>query len=285
MGTTRFEAYCRHKEEVASKATILGFHTLDSAPADGLLAVGNAWTRGLFDGDFLRSPAPGTGLPSVNLTFVQSLDGNTGANDPSTLGGGDTDKHLIYEGLSCVDADAVLAGATTAASDDLVYSVWHPALVSLRLERGHPRHPAQAVVTGSGDLRFDSALMFLEPELRVFVVAPSTTARRLRRRLRERPWITVVDGGEPLSLERSLRSLYSHGIALISAIGGRRTATALLREQLVDDLYLTTGAKRGGEPGTPFHEGPPLRMRRVLLKQGRGLDAGVRFEYFNGLRT
>jgi len=45
--------------------------------------------------------------------FVQSRDGNTGARDPSSLGGGDTDKHLIYEGLSRVASDAVVAGAET----------------------------------------------------------------------------------------------------------------------------------------------------------------------------
>ena len=31
----------------------------------------------------------------VNLVFVESREGNTGADDPSTLGGGETDQHLI----------------------------------------------------------------------------------------------------------------------------------------------------------------------------------------------
>ena len=38
-----------------------------------LVEIGNDWSRSLFDG---------------------------GANDPSSLGGGATDTHLIYEGLS-----------------------------------------------------------------------------------------------------------------------------------------------------------------------------------------
>ena len=83
----------------------------------------------------------------MSLVFVQSRDGNTVADNPSTLGGGDTDKHLVYEGLSRVDADAVLAGAATARSERMVFSVWHPELVALRCSLGHRRHPAQVVVT------------------------------------------------------------------------------------------------------------------------------------------
>ena len=67
----------------------------------------------LFDGDFYVSPPPDESRPACNLVFVQSRDGNTGASNPSSLGGGETDKHLIYEGLSRVAADAVLAGAET----------------------------------------------------------------------------------------------------------------------------------------------------------------------------
>ena len=44
------------------------------------------------------------------------------------------------------------------------------SLAALRLARGRARHPAQVVVTRTGNLRFDDGLMFQEPELRVFVI-------------------------------------------------------------------------------------------------------------------
>jgi riboflavin biosynthesis pyrimidine reductase len=244
-----------------------------------MIALGNEWTDALFDGQFLRSAADTADLPAVNLTFVQSHDGNTGTDDPSTLGGGETDKHLIYEGLSRVDADAVLAGATTASGEELVFSVWHPQLVALRRARGHSRHPAQVIVTSRAALPFDRALMFNEPELRVFMIAPTPAAASLHGRLASRPWIHIIDAGEPLSMRVALRQLRRAGIRTISAVGGRQTATTLLEEQLVDDLYLTTSPVNGGEPGTPFYSGPPLALTRVLLKEGRGVESGVRFEY------
>ncbi len=67
----------------------------------------------MFDGLFYVSPPAGRDVPSANLVFVQSRDGNTVTRDPSVLGGGEADTHLIYEGLSRVAADAVLAGART----------------------------------------------------------------------------------------------------------------------------------------------------------------------------
>jgi hypothetical protein len=62
-------------------------------------------------------------------------------------------------------------------------------------------------------------------------------------------------------------------------VGGRTTASALLRERLVSDVYLTTSATEGGAPGTPYYAGP-IRRERVVLKAGRGPEEGVRFEHF-----
>lgn len=279
--TDRFAAYCRRKEAAACAARIPGYTTGAEAPADGLVPIGSAWTRALFDSDFLRCAAPPLpGVPVVSVVFVQSRSGNTVAPDPSVFGGGDTDLHLVYEGLSRIDADAVMAGATTARSRELVFSVWHPELVALRLARGRSRHPAQVIVTDRGDLRFDEALIFLEPELRVFVLARTAIVAEIQTRVSGRPWIEVIDVGEPISLARGMQALWARGLEVVSCVGGRRTATSLLAEGVITDLYLTTSAIEAGEPNTPYYAGPPLPLHRVLLKHGREAEAGVRFEHF-----
>lgn len=279
--TSRFDAYCRQKEKQAISARLYGFRTVtDESSGKGVIPIGNDWSRRLFDGDFYRSAGSNRDRPSVSLVFVQSRDGNTVAEDPSALGGGDTDKHLIYEGLSRIDADAVMAGAATASSEQMVFSVWHPELVSLRLARGHARHPAQVLITGRGHVPIEQGLMFNQPSLRVFVIAGSSAVQSLRDRVHDRPWVEVVDAGDPLSLTASMRLLHRHGVAVVSAVGGRRTATALITEGLVDDLYLTTSAVDGGEPDSPYYEGPPLSLSRVVEKAGRDGEEGVRFEHF-----
>jgi riboflavin biosynthesis pyrimidine reductase len=275
-----FVSYCEHKETQAASARLSGFYTVRRAPADSrVLAIGNDWSRRLFDGDFYRSEAAGGDLPLVSLVFVQSKDGDTVAPDPSTLGGGESDKHLVYEGLSRVDADAVMAGAATARSERMVFSVWHPELVTLRLERGHTRHPAQVVVTDRGDIPIEKGVMFNEPSLRVFLITKTGMAGALRSRLGDRSWVEVIDAGESVSLTSAMRQLRERGMRVISCVGGRQTATAMIREGLIRDLYLTTSSIAAGEPNTPFYDGPPLELTRIVEKAGKGEESGVRFEH------
>ena len=87
------------------------------------------------------SPSHDPDVPTTNLVFVRSRDGNTGARNPTLLGGGNTDTHLIYEGLSRVAADAVLSGAETIRGGHFIFSTWLPELVALRGSKGLPRHP------------------------------------------------------------------------------------------------------------------------------------------------
>src|SRR5262245_23274374 len=98
----RFEAFASRKVAAANAALLPPYVTvLDDAPEDAI-PVGNDWSRHLFGGPFYVSSPRDLRPITCSLVFVRSADGNTGGSDPSALGGGDTDKHLIYEGLSRV---------------------------------------------------------------------------------------------------------------------------------------------------------------------------------------
>jgi riboflavin biosynthesis pyrimidine reductase len=278
--SVRFDDYCRAKEHAAVAAALPPYKTATIDLHFGTFrAIGNTWSRGLFDGDFYRSTYVNLDIPVTNLVIVESREGNTGADDPATLGGGQTDKHLIYEGLSRVDADAVLAGATTARGDELVFSVWHPEFVALRRDLGRTRHPAHVVVSSRSALHIETALMFQVPEIPVYLVTTSDAASSLRLQVATRPWIQVIDGGQPLSMRTALGELRSGGIETVSAIGGRTTARALLREHVVHDLYLTTSPSHGGEPHTPLLD-EPIDAPAVVTKMGTGTEQGVRFVHY-----
>jgi riboflavin biosynthesis pyrimidine reductase len=285
----RFRAYSAEKERLASRADIPGFVTrIDHSREFSTEPVENAWTHARFDGAFHLSPLRADRV-STNLVFVQSRDGNTGADDPSALGAGDTDKHLIYEGLTRVAADAVLAGASTVRGAHLVFSVWHQELVALRLALGMPRHPLQVVITASGNIDIAGQLMFNLEELPVVVITSAIGASRMGASAADRPWVQLLDAGTPLDLGNAFdRIRQDHGVRRISAVGGRTTATALIDGRLVDDLYLTTSTAPGGETGTPFYVGPSTALRAgpgfakrlCVMKEGRGAETGVRFEHF-----
>jgi riboflavin biosynthesis pyrimidine reductase len=274
---TRFEAYAERRTREALSAAIEPFSTDFDRGRAALQAVGNAWSRRLFGGLFYLSAAPSRDLPAANLVFVQSRDGDTVANDPSSLGGGEADKHLIYEGLSRAAADGVLSGAATIRGSELVLSIWHPEIVALRASLGLPRHPAQIVATSRG-LNLEDRLMFNEPALRVLVIATAQAAAVMRDALAARPWLTPIVMTDEHDLPGAFRQLRQHGVARLSCIGGRTLAAQLIDAGLVQDLYLTTSARSAGEPNTPFYS-KPLEGETVVRKHGTGVDAGVVFEH------
>ena len=119
---------------------------------DGFAVIGNAWSRSMFDGLFYVSPpASRRCLPSANLVFVQSRDGNTV-----------TARSVVARrrrGRQAPDLRRAVArrgrrGARRLAHDPraatLVLSVWRPELVALRAAMDLPRHPVQIVATLHG---------------------------------------------------------------------------------------------------------------------------------------
>lgn len=274
----RFERFVERKTREASAARIETLSTiLDRRDHSRFRGIGNAWSRAQYGGDF-RLVVPPERATALSLVFVQSNDGNTGATDPASLGGGATDKHLIYEGLSRVAADAVLAGARTVHADAF-FSVWHPELVELRRTLGLPRHPAQIVVSKEGRVDVD-ALLFDVPEVPVFLIAAEEAAVRLQAWLQQRPWIRHL----PIVAD-DLRSVVDRlrveeGIGRISAIGGRLTATRLVDAGLVQDLYLTTTSRNGGDAGTPWYTGAiPPELEVVTQKQWSDDSERILFEH------
>src|SRR5690606_21761848 len=102
----RFARFVERKTRLAASAVLSPYETEHEDPPPGGVALGNDWTAALFDGPFYLSPSRDPEDRSAcALVFVQSRDGNTEAADPSQFGGGATDTHLIYEGLSRVAAD------------------------------------------------------------------------------------------------------------------------------------------------------------------------------------
>ena len=278
---TPFEVFAARKTRAAERARL---HRVTTA-SRGLLAadlptVSNDWTRDMYDGGFHLPPSADERLPAVSLVFVRSREGNTAADDPSDLGGGDTDKHLLYEGLSRVAADAVMAGATTAAGEDVFFSIWRPEIVALRAQLGLPRHPAQVVVTGLGSIDVENSRVFNVPDVPAYVLATPPARERLGFALRDRPWVSVV----PIMgdvLRPGLELLRSEfGVTRVTAVGGRMTASALIDEDLVQDVCLTTTERSGGRPGTPFYVGrKPLALAPIVAKRSTDPAAPFLFEH------
>src|SRR5689334_7164310 len=188
----RFQAFEKRKVAEALDARLEAFvddPAVEARVPSSYRAIGNRWSETLFGGPFYLAPDP-SDRAGASLVFVQSSDGNTAADDPGELGGGLTDKHLVYEGLSRVAADAVLAGAETIRGGDMMFSVWRPEMVELRMGLGLRRHPVQIMATLRG-LTFDTMLLNV-PALEVVLLTVKEAADAMREPLATRPWIRVV---------------------------------------------------------------------------------------------
>jgi riboflavin biosynthesis pyrimidine reductase len=273
-----FAEFCDRKTHEASAARLPQYVTDVDRPPAGAIALNGEWSARLFDGPFYLSPTRHPQRPACNLVFVRSAEGNTGGPNPTALGGGETDKHLIYEGLSRVAADAVMAGAGTSRGGGVVFSVWHPELVRLREALGKPRHPVQVVATQRG-VDLSAGVLFNSADLHVVLVTVASGVAAMRRQLAARPWITPLVMDRPGDLRSAFERLRALGIERISCVGGRRIAAQLIDAGLVEDIYVTTSPRAGGEPGTPLYQ-RPLPATVVVRKHGTGVEAGVTFEHF-----
>ena len=121
-------------------------------------------------------------------------------------------------------------------------------------------------------------MIFNVPALPVVVLTVRAGLEVMRAGLAARPWITPVVMAHETDLGSAFQALKRMGINRISAVGGRTMATALIDAQLVQDLYLTTSPRTGGEPNTPWYP-RALSTAIVLRKRGSGAGAGVVFEH------
>jgi riboflavin biosynthesis pyrimidine reductase len=274
-----FAAFAAKKTAAAMSATLAPYVTVAANLQEGLRPIGNPWSTSRFGGPFYVRDPTGSRFPTCSLVFVQSADGNTVSENPASLGGGATDYHVVYEGLSRVAADAVLVGARTLHGGKSIFSVWHPELVHLRETLGLPRHPTQIVATRRG-IDLNRGLLFNVPDVRVIVLTQAAGAIDMERGLAARPWIHLVSIGDGNDLKDAFMTLRAGGIGCISCVGGRSLAAELIGDNLVDDLYLTTSVRSGGAPGTPL---PPEAFDGVLAleKRGTGEDLGVAFQHFD----
>jgi riboflavin biosynthesis pyrimidine reductase len=260
------------RRTAAAGAPLAPVHSVrEPAGRRDLEAIGNPWSEAAFDGPFYQARGD-----SLGVVFVQSAQGNTGAKDPSSFGGGAVDQHLIYEGLSRVAADGVVVGAGTLHPGSF-FSVWRRELVELRTALGRSRHPAQIVLTGDGSVRLEDVLLFNVPEVPVFVITSAVGRERLSAALHARPWIAAVTGD---SLQQQFETLRARGLHRLCSIGGRRSATELVNAGLVRDVYLTTTPSSAGEPNTPWYVGKrTLSLQTVAVKEWDGEDGPVLFEH------
>jgi riboflavin biosynthesis pyrimidine reductase len=198
-----------------------------------------------------RAPAE---RPYASANFIVSVDGHT------TIGGrsgqlGDDGDRMMFHGLR-EQADAVLAGTNTLRIERYGRMIRDAHSRARRVERGRRPEPLTCMVTRTGEIPTEIPL-FAEPEARIVVFSPSEIESLSRSPAHVE--LVRLDPSE-LTLSTALRRLRSdYEVRFLLCEGGPTLFGALLRERLVDELFLTVAPKlAGGGRGPTIAGGPEL---------------------------
>lgn len=226
----------------------------------------------------IGEPLAGLGLhdhapadrPYVIANFVSSVDGR------ATFQGGTG--HLGDEGDLQVfralrrEADAVLAGTGTLRAEQYGRILKMPSSRERRRRSGLAPEPLATTLTRSGDVPLDIPL-FAEPEAEVVVfsgreIDVSGVAAQVE--------VVVLDPPNLVSALAHLRA--HHGVQLLLCEGGPAILAALVREGLLDELFLTLVPQlTGGGSGPGLTGGPELPELRAMELAGVLERAGSLF--------
>jgi riboflavin biosynthesis pyrimidine reductase len=215
--------------------------------------------RARYDGDLELT------APIVYANFVASIDGVVARQDvgPALISRHSTDDRFVM-GLLRTFADAVVVGASTLRAEPK--GLWTPQYIypdaaaelsELREKLGLPESPQLVVLTRSGDLDPTA------PALRRggLIITGERGKDRLAGDLPET--CRIVSLGADPTVSGALKLLRSDGCRSILAEGGPHVLGQMMRDQAVDEIFLTISA---------------VLVGRSPVRHGLGLVEGFAFE-------
>ncbi len=172
--------------------------------------------------------------PYIVLSCSMSLDGYLS---------GPTEARLLLSNAADFDrvdavrsaCDAILVGATTVRRDNPRLLVRAPERRAERVARGLPPSPAKVTMTSQASLD-PCAAFFAAGDGEKFVYCSSAALEDAMDRLGH--VATIIDGGEPIDVQRLTKDLYSRGVARLMVEGGGTVHTQFLTAGLADELHL-----------------------------------------------
>ncbi|HEX2702502.1 MAG TPA: dihydrofolate reductase family protein [Solirubrobacteraceae bacterium] len=212
-----------------------------------------------------EEPARGARRPRLALNMVASVDGRVTIGGRSAPLSAPADRELFH--ALRAEVDAVMAGAGTVRLERYGPIVRDADVRERRRAAGIREQPLAVIVSRSLDLPPDVPLL-ADPDSHVVVVGSGTA--ELKGARADVSYIrceTLADG------LAELRSRFD--IGLVVCEGGPRLAASLVRERVVDELFLSFSPQLvGGDPGptmladTGEPAPTPLELRQLLAAGG-----------------
>ena len=217
--------------------------------------------------------------PHVLLSCAMSVDGYIDDASPKRLLlSNDEDFDRVDEERA--GCDALLVGANTIRRDNPRLLVRSEARRAGRRSRGLSENPLKVTLTSSANLD-PTSRFFTSGDAPKLVYCPSPVAAKLTEQLGDAA--TVIDAGDPLTLQALLSDLAGRGVRRLMVEGGSTMHTRFLAEGLADELHLVVAPFFVGDPTAPRFVGPGTfahdATNRMELAGVRSIDDVVLLQY------
>jgi riboflavin biosynthesis pyrimidine reductase len=206
--------------------------------------------------------------PRVLLNMVSTVDGRAAIEGRSGPIGGPADTRMFAELRTL--PDAILIGSGTLRAERYGRLVKAPERRERRAAAGLAPDPVALLLSRRLDLPWDAPL-FAEPAQRV-LVGCAHDADEPPAGLAADVELLRLDDPAPGPLLRALRA--DHDIRSVLCEGGPTLNASLLRDGLLDELFLTLGPLLSGDPGAISILGGPALPRPARLELRWVLRAG-----------
>jgi len=204
--------------------------------------------------------------PFVFINVATSVDGKLAPENRKFVPfGSKRDLELLYE--TRARADAVLMGARTVDSAPGHYGPGPARYRRLRLKRGLPEYNLRVIVSGRGTLNPRSDIFRYRFSPIIVLTSARASVRNLRR-LREVADDVEIFGDAELDFQAAFRWLETKwGVKKILCEGGGELNMALIRQDLVDEIYVTLCPLIfGGRAAPTLADGPGFSNVRQAPK-------------------
>lgn len=253
----------------------LVYHALQPYPAD--VPMQDVYAN-------LDLPTGNGSRPFVYVNMVQTFDGQTVLAGSAWTIGTDVDHHLFRQ--LRVHADAVLCGAGTLRTEDVIVTT-HPPLQERRVRRGQLPNPLGIVVTATCYFSAETfqKKFFRRTDLeRLIITTPRATPADIERVRAAGVAVEVIPAtpdGE-VDLTAVMRFLAGMRVRRALCEGGPHFNVGVARAGLIDELFVTTALRLGGDPTAARLFTAPVTDRPLQLISEYHYRApqGVREIYF-----
>ena len=204
--------------------------------------------------------------PFVTINVAMTADGKT--DTVARRGATISSPHdLARVDRLRAESDAVLVGGRTLLGDDPRLTVKSADLRAERRARGLEENPIKVGIVSNADLRLDSRFLTAGPtQVMLFTTQRTSPAQIIR--LRERGAQVFVMGERRVDLVATFHRLGEHGVKRLLVEGGGTLNAELLRQKLVDEVYLYIAPLIfGGADAPTLADGVGLQRQEAIRLQ------------------